>query len=119
MEDVAKPHALMEDIIAWAGDSPTHWGTLLETVRSRYAAPRPFTLEKLTPREVLLCWAGNRYSYARGLFNSHSPDISFYGRVVKRLENHVPEALLVDHGMAKTLALKIMKRNVVVEVEEP
>jgi len=116
---LAEHHALMEDIIAWAGDSPDVWGALLGTVKGRYATPRPFTLEKLTPREVLLCWVGNRYSYAQGLRNDSSPDISFYGRIVNRLEKHVPAALLVDHGMAKTLALKIMKPNTVLEVEEP
>jgi hypothetical protein len=111
MADLTADQTLMNEVIAWAGDSPDPWGALLETVKDRYASVRPFTLEKLTPRELLLCWVGNRYSYARGLQNNSSPDISFYRRIVTQLERSVPQALAVDHGMAKTFTLKIRKSH--------
>ena len=116
-EDLAQGQSLMESVIAWAGDSSDKWGVLLETVKSRYTPSLPFSLDKLTPREVLLNWTGNRYGYSRGVANTNSADISFYKRVVAALETFVPEALSLDHGMAKTFALKIMKRDTIIKVE--
>ena len=118
MEDFAEHQTLMKEVIAWADDSPDKWYALVETVRSRHAAPRPFTLEKLTPREVLLNWVSNRYGYCRGVATTNDADISFYKRVVAGLEESVPMALSLDHGMAKAFTLKIMKHNTVIEAEK-
>ena len=118
MEDLAEHQALMKKVIAWADDSPDQWYALLETVKSRYAPALPLSLDKLTPREVLLNWTGNRYSYSRGVATANRADISFYKRVVVGLEQAVPRALSLDRGMAKTFALKIRKGNTVIEVKD-
>ena len=116
-EDLAQGLALMKEVIAWADDSPDQWYALLEAVKSRYAPTLPLSLDKLTPREVLLNWTGNRYSYSRGVATADSADISFYKRVVVSLETLVPRALSLDRGMAKTFALKIRKRSTVISDE--
>tara|TARA_R110000824_G_C15117960_1_gene667775 strand:+ start:623 stop:952 length:330 start_codon:yes stop_codon:yes gene_type:complete len=109
MEAPTEYHSLMSEVIDWAGDSSDRWSALSETVRSRYAPPLPFSLDNLTPREVLLNWTYNRHCYHRGVKDNSRADISFYKRVVAGLEEFVPSALSIDHGMAKTLALKIKK----------
>ena len=118
MEDLAECHSLMNEVIAWAEDSTDTWSALLETVRNQYAPTLPLYLDKLTPREVLLNWTGNRYNYHRGVKDNNSADISFYKRVVAGLEKSVPRALSLDSGMAKTFGLKIRKRNTIIEAEE-
>ena len=118
MEAPTERHSLMSEVIAWAGDSLPSWGALLETVRNRCSPPLPFSLHELTPREVLLSWAGNRYNYHRGVKDNNSADISFYKRVVDGLEKSVPRALSLDPSMAETLELKIRKRNTVTDIEE-
>ena len=117
MEAPTERHSLMSEVIAWAGDSTNKWGALLETVRSRCALPLPFSLHELTPREVLMNWTGNRYSYHRGVKDNNSADISFYKRVVAGLEKSVPRALSLDPSMAETLELKIRKRNTVTDIQ--
>ena len=118
MEDLAEHQTLMNEVIAWADDSPDQWYALLEAVKSRYAPTLPFSLDTLTPREVLLTWTGNRYSYSRGVATANHADISFYKRMVVGLETLVPRALSLDHGMAKTFALKIRKGNTVIGVKK-
>ena len=118
MEDFAEHQTLMKEVIAWADDSPDKWYALVETVKSRYVPTLPFSLDKLTPREVLLNWVSNRYGYCRGVATTNDADISFYKRVVAGLEKSVPMALSLDHGMAKAFTLKIMKHNTVISGEE-
>ena len=119
MVDLAEHQTLMKEVIAWADDSPDKWYALLETVKSRYAPTLPFSFDKLTPREVLLNWVSNRYGNSRGVATTNDADISFYKRVAAGLEKSVPMALSLDHGMAKTFALKISKHNTIIEVKEP
>jgi len=124
MEDLTKHRAIMADVITWAGDSSDKWAVLLEAVKGRYVPTLPFSLTKLTPREVLLNWTGNRYDYSRGVANDNGTDISFYERIVSSLERSVPMALSLDPGMAETFMLKIKaskkgkKGNSVMELEE-
>jgi hypothetical protein len=110
--------ALMKEVIAWAGDSPSKWGALLEMVKGRCVPTLPFSLSNPPPREALMTWIGSQASFYKGIHNKSLADKSFYRRASSLLAQSVPQALALDHSMAKTLALKIRKDNTRAEVEE-
>ena len=101
-DDFRAARSLMENIYRVAGTNRTKWRKLLEVIKDRYSCPREFTSSCL-----LLTWVGNNYSYAQGLHKNSAPDISFYPRVIKKLEPRVPMALVEERGIAKALERRI------------
>ena len=124
MEDSRQHQEIMEEVIAWAGDSQSKWAILLGVVKSKYTPTLPFSLTPLTPRDILLDWVGNRHNYSRGLATGSSADISFYSRVVSNLERSVPMALSLDPVMENVFVMRIRsskkdeKNSTAIEMEE-
>ena len=124
MEDSRQHQEIMEEVIAWAGDSQSKWAILLGVVKSKYTPTQPFSLTPLTPRDILLDWVGNRYDYSRGLAKGSRADISFYSRVVSNLERSVPMALSLDPVMENVFVMRIRsskkdeKNSTAIEMEE-
>jgi hypothetical protein len=97
--------ALMDSIITWADNDSKKWQSLLKLVKDDW---EPTFAD--TPRGALIDWTGNRVSYSRGLQHAHTADISFYSRVVDRIERRVPEALVQEKKTAARLRKKIDRR---------
>ena len=93
---------LMEDIIEWGGDDRKKWAALLIPVRGKYEFS-----ERRTPRGTLLTWLSNRASYCNALHSGSEADVSFFGRVMIRLEELVPESLVRDGAIASLLSKKV------------
>lgn len=108
MEDATQSRDLMEDVVAWAGDSKDKWATLREIVKRRYVPTLPFSLTELTPRELLLTWVGCYSDYCGGLAAGNRADISFYKRAIASLVESVPIALSRDPEIANVLAGKVV-----------
>lgn len=103
-DDFRAARSLMENIYRVAGTNRTKWRKLLEAVKDRYECPPEFTSSCL-----LLTWVGNNYSYVQGLHRNSAPDISFYQRVIKKLEPRVPMALVEEKEIAKALERRMEK----------
>ena len=96
--------ALMDSIITWADNDSKKWQSLLKIVRDDW---EPTFAD--TPWGALIDWTGNRVSYSRGLQHAHTADISFYSRVVDRIERRVPEALVQEKKVASRLGKRIAR----------
>jgi hypothetical protein len=85
----------------WANNDSKKWGMLLKLVKND---------RELTnlPWATLVDWTSNRMSYSRGLQYANTPDISFFSRVVERIERRVPEALVREKKIAWKLRKKVM-----------
>lgn len=101
-DDFRAARSLMENIYKVTGTKKAEWRKLLEVIKDRYSCPQEFTSSCL-----LLTWVGNNYSYAQGLHKNSAPDISFYPRIIKKLEPRVPMALVEEIGIAKALERRI------------
>lgn len=111
MEDPIEHQEIMDEIIAWAGDSQDKWDILLREMKRRYIPTLPLSLTPLTPREILLDWVSNQYGYSRGLAEGKSADISFHRRVISTLERAVPMALSLDPVMEDALMMRIRAKG--------
>ena len=94
--------ALMNSVIKWAGNDSKKWSVLLKLVQLHW---QPTFAD--TPGGTLVDWTGNRMSYSRGLQYGKAADISFYSRVVERIEGKVPEALVREKEVASRLRRKV------------
>ena len=60
---------------------------------------------------MLLLWTSNNESYARGLARNSMPDMTFYPRVIQRLEPKVPMALVEEKEIAKALERRMANHS--------
>ena len=94
--------ALMDSVIKWADNDSKKWQSLLKLVKNDWEATFADT-----PWGTLIDWTSNRESYSKGLQRANTPDISFYSRVVERLERIVPEALAREKRVASRLRKRV------------
>ena len=95
--------ALMDRAITWADNDIKQWGSIEKLMKKDWDV---LVHTPTTPRGALVDWAANRTAYSRGLQHARTPDISFYSRVVARIEEKIPEALAQE----KKIAAKLDKR---------
>jgi len=100
--------ALMDGVIQWANNDSKRWGLLHKIVEREWEP----SLYAVTPMGTLFDWTGNRIPYSRGLQHANTPDISFFSRVIERLEERVPEALVQEKKIAARLRKKITGASV-------
>jgi len=99
------PVYLMQEINDWAGDDHEKWESLLDIANGNYSAAI-----QLTPGAILQAWVGNKYRHYRGLKDNNEADISFFGRVVRKVEPDVPEAIAGDRKMTDAFMRKVRQK---------
>ena len=120
--------ALAERVANWAGSDPERWKRVHTAVLRIYAP----VWERVDARDILVAWAGAWVALTqakrelkrledlrRPLINrecdakrGRQADVSFWGRLARRLQAQVPGALADDAEAAKALAALVSKHEV-------